>query len=224
MLSSSSSSLSSLCLTLVLIAQTTLGQYVREPVPGYTFDEFVGDDLGVRFNKVVFIVPDVPPPGPNPLPFGPDDYPITLETAEWLRQTKAVSVFQQDDCFENDCNIDIQTLVLTIKHLLTYPSSNPNHFFWGEFYDVVLIQKKRLENEDPSKILALPHIWKDFDIHQVAEAVHDEVRKNRRTRALAPPLVTHTSLNCCVIVVAVSWFAPPESHYAFVGRGSPGGP
>lgn len=141
---------------------------------GYTFDEHIGDDLGIRFSKFHYLDPANPPQGAH-RPMTVDDYPITLETALWLRQTTAISVVVEDDCQQNECNIDLETLLQSVGGLPPRPSSNPNHVFWGEFCEVVIAQQKRLAGVDPTEVMPLPAIWNGYSIHDVAEAVHDEV-------------------------------------------------
>ena len=135
------------------------------------------DRINIRFDKITY-VDGIPPPGDNPRPMTARDYPITLPTADFLRQTEAVSVIQQDDCGE--CDIPTRDLIRAIGGLPTHPPRTPNRSdpYWDDLYEVIEVQQGRLDDADPTLYMPLPKIWEDFDIHQVAEAVHDEVRNS----------------------------------------------
>ena len=143
------------------------------PSSGPTGDD---DVIDIRFNKITYIN-GTPPLGDSPLPLTAVHYPVTLQTAEFLRQTTAVSVIQQDDCGE--CDIPPEDLLRAIGGLPSHPPfhPNPNDPYWAQLLEVIQVQQGRLNDADPRLFMPLPKIWDDYDIHQVAEAVHDEVRE-----------------------------------------------
>lgn len=122
-------------------------------------------DLGIRFNKV----------GANSS-MGLAEYPLSMPTAQWLRaSTTAISVIHPDDCQE--CPPDssfFEDLVRSIGGEPTHPSRDEHSPYWQELREVVQVQLQRRNNIDPNKLLQMPNIWKDYDIHQVAKAVHNE--------------------------------------------------
>merc|ERR1719326_933997 len=86
--------------------------------------------------------------------------------------TDAVSVIHQLDCVT--C-LDIAEIVKAIPDgPPIHPSNDTNSPFWSEFREIVKRQIDRKNDVDPSTFMPLPKIWSDYDIHQVAEAVHDE--------------------------------------------------
>ena len=129
-------------------------------------------DLNIRFNKITFVDGEAPP-GINPLPMEFDDYPLDRETAEWLRQTQAVSVIRYRDCGE--CDIPTHELIAEVGGGPTHPSTDTSDPYWEELWEVVQVQQARLRGDDPTMVMPLPDIWDGYDIHDVADAVHDEV-------------------------------------------------
>lgn len=127
-------------------------------------------DLGIRFNKITFAEGIIPLMATTPL--GPQDYPICPETADWLRDSQAVSVTAPYDC--DECDIPLGELIQAAGGWPTHPTSSNNIAFWDELFEVVQAQEYRLRDEDPEKLLKLPAIWTNYTIHDVAEAVHDE--------------------------------------------------
>ena len=128
-------------------------------------------DLGIRFNTITFVDGIVPSEAANALPLGPEDYPICPDTAEWLRESQAVSVIQSSDCAE--CDIPLSVLIDAIGGYPSHPSST-NMEYWEELWEVVQVQEMRLNNGTLGNLLKLPGIWSGYDIHDVAKAVHDE--------------------------------------------------
>ena len=128
-------------------------------------------DLGIRFNKISFVDGIAPPEAADVLPLGPEDYPIPLGTAKWLREVQAISVTQPSDC--DECDIPLSDLIDAIGGYPSHPSST-NMDYWEELWEVVQVQEMRLNNVAASNLLKLPVIWSDYDVHDVAEAVHDE--------------------------------------------------
>ena len=132
-------------------------------------------DLGIRFNKMPMISRRTESSMPDD--FFPmtstDYYPMSLTDAEVIRNsTRAVSVFHPDDCPE--CTISPQELIEASKVTITHPSSDPNSPFWDELWEVILVQLHRIDSHPVEELMELPDIWYEFNIHQVAEAVHDE--------------------------------------------------
>ena len=131
-------------------------------------------DLNIRFNKITDVDGGIPP-GPNPMPMQFDDYPLDRNTADWLRQTQAVSVVRYQDCGE--CDIPIHRLVAEVGGGPSHPSTDVSDPYWEELGEVVRVQQARLRGDDPTMVMHLPDIWAGFNIDEVAEAVHDEVRE-----------------------------------------------
>jgi hypothetical protein len=128
------------------------------------------NDVGLRFSKVTFPGGEVPDGAQ--LPMSRSSYPLNLETATWFRLSLCPSIIVEEDCF--DCDMSFESLIESIGGLPSNPSSDPSSGFWDDFREVVIVQEKRLMDASASSILPLPVLWKDFDIHEVAEAVHDE--------------------------------------------------
>lgn len=120
------------------------------------------DDLGMRFNKYGTTVPTL-----KAL-----DYPLPHQKAIELRKTKAVSLVNIADC--DECFMPIWRLIEQVGGLPSNPSSNPDSPFWKEMAEVTEMQFNRKNNVDPLTFMPLPNIWKGFDIHDVAKAVHNE--------------------------------------------------
>jgi len=124
-------------------------------------------DLNIRFNKVGEVV------GATAVHLDADDYPISLETAAWLRKSECWSVIQREDCGAS-CKYDFEEIIAAIGGYPTHPTSDPNSPFWHEFRHVVKTQQHRLNDVQPGLIMSIPDIWKDYTIAEVAEAVHNE--------------------------------------------------
>lgn len=128
------------------------------------------NDVGLRYSKIFF--KGDPPPGTE-LPMTPSSYPVTLETASWLRLSMCPSVIIEEDCFK--CTIPFETLIEAAGGPPIHPSSDTSSPFWDDFREVVQVQEKRLANVPASTIMSLPFIWKDFNLTQIADAVHNKV-------------------------------------------------
>ena len=109
------------------------------------------------------------------MPMQFDDYPLDRNTADWLRQTQAVSVVRYQDCGE--CDIPTHRLVAEVGGGPSHPSADVSDPYWEELGEVVRVQQARLRGDDPTMVMHLPDIWAGFNIDEVAEAVHDEVRE-----------------------------------------------
>lgn len=132
------------------------------------------DDLGIRFNKIVYVDQPSVPMDVQERTLTPQDYPLAGDTGVWLRQSQCPSVIMEEDCFE--CEMSFEALIQSVGGHPTHPSSNPDSPFWDEFREVVDMQKKRLAGVDPLEVMPLADTWKDFTIAEVAKAVHNEVR------------------------------------------------
>jgi hypothetical protein len=128
------------------------------------------NDVGLRFSKVVFANGEIP--GDAQLPMSRSSYPLELDTATWFRESLCPSIIVEADCFE--CDISFVSLIESAGGLPSNPSNDTSSEFWADFREVVIVQEKRLMNVSASSVLPLPVSWKDFDIDDVAEAVHDE--------------------------------------------------
>lgn len=120
------------------------------------------DDLGMRFNKFGSAAPTMTS----------KDFPMTQAQAVSLRHTRCVSLIHSSDC--DECYMPIWRLIDQVGGMPTNPSSNPDSPFWKEMQEVTDMQNNRKKNLDPNTFMPLPKLWKNFTIHEVAEAVHDE--------------------------------------------------
>jgi len=129
-------------------------------------------DLGVRFNKITFIDNNNNEPS-DWQPLGPDDYPMSGSTAATLMdETNAASVMVAGD-YELHGKISMP-YINALGGLPSYPEDDPEAPYWVELEHVTDVQLHRRENGNPSTFMTLPDLWNSFDIHEVAEAVHDE--------------------------------------------------
>jgi len=125
--------------------------------------------LGIRFNKFAFT--DNQPSNWQPL--GPHDYPLLGAKASTLKDdTNAVSVMVPGD-YELKGKVSM-TYIRRIGGLPTYPERDADAPFWAELEKVTDDQLHRRRNGRPSDLFTLPSLWSSFDVHQVAETVHDE--------------------------------------------------
>jgi membrane-associated phospholipid phosphatase len=126
-------------------------------------------DLNVRFNKIEF--PNIQTP--NFMPLQPTDYPVLGDIAESLKHdAMAISVVTAYDPELYGGNA--QSFINAIGGPPLMPNSDSNHPFWDDFRHVVDVQQTRRIGGDPSELLRLPDLWEGMNIHEVAEAVHDE--------------------------------------------------
>lgn len=128
------------------------------------------NDSGLRFSKVVF--PNGETPSAAQLPMSRSSYPLQIETCSWFRESLCASIIVEEDCFE--CDIPFVSIIKSIGGLPSNPSNDDSSEFWADFREVVIVQEKRLMNVSASAVLPLPMSWINFDINDVAEAVHDE--------------------------------------------------
>lgn len=93
-------------------------------------------------------------------------YPLDEHVGDILKnQTLASSPMTTSDLI----NVDVNELIKTIGGMPTFPGDDE---FWHELLEVTLWQIMRTNNQKTP--FPLSEIWQNFDIHQVAEAVHDE--------------------------------------------------
>lgn len=101
-----------------------------------------------------------------------EDYPLDESLGEILKtQSMASSPMTDADLPEVDAN----ELIRKIGGLPAFPGEDA---FWDELFYVALIQVSRKLNA--STPFPLPDVWEGFDIHAVAEAVHDEFPGKKR--------------------------------------------
>ena len=130
-------------------------------------------DLNVRFSKV---------PGYNGadvsqyLPLTNNDFPMRGELADILkRQSRAESIMTEDDYELREVNE--RRYFRNSGGPPTFPNEDPNHSFWQDDFRPVVEALVHLRADgDPADLIELPTRWKDFNMQEVANAVHDEVR------------------------------------------------
>jgi len=89
-----------------------------------------------------------------------------------MDETNAASVMVPSDYELHGA--DIMPYINTIGGLPSYPEANARAPYWGELEEVTDAQIHRRNNGSPWDLFTLPALWSTFDVHQVAEAVHDE--------------------------------------------------
>lgn len=134
------------------------------------------NDLGMRFSKIVF---PAGMPSEGHLPLDADDYPISPNTASWLRESIVVSLVVDAECFQ--CPMPIADAIDRLGGLPTYPSKDPDDPFWDELMHVTWVQHQRSYGVDPHILLPLPSQWDHMTVDEVAEAVHDEMPGSHHT-------------------------------------------
>jgi len=126
-------------------------------------------DFNIRFNKIKYL--DSPPEELHPLVA--DDFPMEGKEATILKNDAlAASVVTADDYEIRTKRADFYISV--IGGVPTMPTSDPANDYWKDLREVVDVQLQRRANVDPSVISTWPDLWQDKDIHEIAEAVHDE--------------------------------------------------
>jgi hypothetical protein len=127
-------------------------------------------ELTLRFSKVSTI-PQYNLPLID-LPLTSKHYPITNATYQWLKYTSGTSVMTFEQCYS--CSWSMDSLLEVVGGSPFHPSENSSSPYWDELLHVAKIQRLRRKGIDPKIIMPLPDAWKDYSIHDVAEAVHDE--------------------------------------------------
>ena len=130
------------------------------------------NELGLRFNKFKMYADYQ---GPN-ITLTSKDYPLSDDMAHTLSyESSAYSVVTYHD-FEM-IGHDIEHYIEAVGG---YPPRPTNHYFdpyWHEFKEVVKRSRGRqLGNMPPSQVFVPPRLWEKFNVTEVAEAVHNEVR------------------------------------------------
>jgi len=130
----------------------------------------------VRFSKVSFPSGYVNTYPKTYLPLTPDDYPLQGPKSEMLKDSTCPSVVCEDD---PGAKTDINSLIHSVGGAPAHPSCNEDDPFWIEFEEVVdLALVRKFEKNTPAcLVMELPDLWKGWNLEQVAEAVHNEVRE-----------------------------------------------
>ncbi len=136
-----------------------------------------------RFNKFWFPSQAVQPDGFKPLK--PDDYPIMGYVNETLRNSNAVSVITLDDY---EVEYDVPRMIDVVGGMPPHPSSNPNDKFWELLREVMRVQEIRVANPN-TRLFVLPDAWKNDNLNQIAERVHNEVSMGM----------------CCSVLLVFTW-------------------
>ena len=143
------------------------------PIP--ISNEFIfTDDLNrVRFNKVLF--PNDVIPANNKLPLGPEDFPISDATQNFLQQSLCWSVIREDECGD-DCETPFSVLIEAIGGSPTHPTTgNIYSEYWGELWEVIQTRDARLRGDSVVSLLKrVPRAWTGYSMEDVAKAVHNE--------------------------------------------------
>jgi len=127
-------------------------------------------NFGIRFNKFDFL-DGQPPVDWQPLGLG--DYPMRgIKATTLMDETDASSVMIPGD-YELKGKVSMP-YINALGGLPSYPEDDENAPFWSELEHVTDVQLHRRDNGSPSDVITLPDLWSSFDIHDVAEAVHDE--------------------------------------------------
>lgn len=122
----------------------------------------------LRFNKFWFKSRNM---NSNIKPLKANDYPITGFVNETLRESNAYSVITPDDY---EVVYNVPKIIEAIGGLPPQPSANPNSKFWDMLREVMNVQEIRLNNPN-AKLFPRPDNWKNNDLNEVAEYVHNEV-------------------------------------------------
>ena len=138
-------------------------------------NEFIfTDDLNrVRFNKVLF--PNDVIPANNKLPLGPEDFPISDATQNFLQQSLCWSVIREDECGD-DCETPFSVLIEAIGGSPTHPTTgNIYSEYWRELWEVIQTRDARLRGDSVVSLLKrVPRAWTGYSMEDVAKAVHNE--------------------------------------------------
>ena len=130
------------------------------------------EDYDVRFNKIPF--PDNIPPAGIEFPLRSKDYPICCELGEILRsETFASSVVLEND-HELQGGENAEYYIQELGGPPLHPNTDVCSPFWDDFEHVLNVQMLRRRNVEPSRLARFPDLWRGKNIHQIAEAVHDE--------------------------------------------------
>jgi hypothetical protein len=148
---------------------TVNGAPILSTCPNGTKYQKEEDDLGYRFNKFAWS------DGSN-ITLDWNDYPLNDTLGYKLRnESNAISVMTKYD-FEVK-RVCISKYIQGVGGYPTFPSNDPNSTFWPDLEEVVQAQIDRRNGTLPdNSTFTLPDLWQGWDVSQVGEAVHDEVR------------------------------------------------
>lgn len=132
----------------------------------------------LRFNKFYFPRYALPPKGFKPLK--KNDYPISGFVNETLRTSNAYSVITPDDY---EVVYNLPRLIDAVGGLPPQPEANVNAEFWDLLRHVIEVQEIR-ETRPFTRLFPRPDLWKDADLNQVADYVHNEVSRIQPLRVL----------------------------------------
>jgi len=113
------------------------------------------------------------------------DFPLDRAEIDFLHENShSVSVMLPEDECTSSQGVDFQKIKDKLTEKGLYPPSQPEDAgFWTQFEEVVKVQVLRQESKHDSNIpdplpeimpFVLPNVWEGYDVHQAAEAVHDE--------------------------------------------------
>jgi hypothetical protein len=156
------------------------------------------DDLSVRFNK--FVWPNNVLPANAVLPLLPRDYPISPQTASWLRTSNAISVVQEDDCWEcKNAKMSFADLIASVGGEPSHPSRNASSPYWADLRQVIRAQSARLNGASASDMMTLPTTWTGWSLATIAESVHDEVPGSLHIAMIAKMIAENAIMDTCII-------------------------
>mmetsp|Transcript_31579 Transcript_31579/g.35900 ORF Transcript_31579/g.35900 Transcript_31579/m.35900 type:complete len:198 (+) Transcript_31579:219-812(+) len=139
------------------------------------------DDADVRFNKFELFDPSYN----HFLPLGSIQYPISGNSAVVTmlkKHTNAVTVVDSQDDVE--LVYDVDKLIEKVGGLPDHPSIDLNTPYWDKLNKVIDMRILTINNRNrPAMdfldgIMQLPIRWENYTMHEVAEAVHDEVKSH----------------------------------------------
>jgi hypothetical protein len=127
------------------------------------------DDMGLRFNKFEML-------NGSDVTLDWKDYPLNDRLGSKLRyESNAISVILKDDFDVKD--VCINKYIRAVGGYPAFPSNDTKSAFWPELFNVVRTQIARRNGVLPNpSVFTLPDLWKGWNVDQVGEAVHDEVR------------------------------------------------
>lgn len=128
-------------------------------------------DMGIRFNKFEMEEDYIG----HPVKLDWRNYPLDESMAYKLSHYSNVESLVMPDDYEVN-GVCIEHYIDAVGGYPVFPESHPNSPFWDELQEVVDAQELRLRGQIPS-FFVLPDLWKRFSAAEVAEAVHDEVRR-----------------------------------------------
>ena len=136
-----------------------------------------GSDLNTYFNK--FNITNNFEENQRRLPLRADGYPISRhKDVVVMLKEDSTGISVVDDMNDYEIRFNIVDLIEKVGGLPDHPSRNKDAKYWDKLNEVIDMQLKpdnaRADSELVDKMM-LPLRWKDYTVHDVAEAVHDEV-------------------------------------------------